>query len=443
MMVRKHQAVTRRHACTRRVVGAVAGVAVVAALATAASARADTIRDWNRHALEALANAPAAPVPGAGQTPPVSQLHLAMVQGAVYDAVNAIDRGHRAYIAGLPRASRSASKDAAAATAAHDVLAGLVPAPVRDRLDALYAASVTGVPAGSSRDRGIAAGAAAARAMLAARSNDGRFGPFTFTPGMQAGQWRPTPPAFISDPFAWVGNVRPFLLRSSSQLRTRGPLALTSKAYAREFNEVKALGAATGSTRTPEQTALALLYTENPVALWNRTFRAVADARGLDQVDEARLFAMLNLAGADGLISCWNDKAYYSFWRPHTAIQLADSDGNPRTVADPDWASLVPAPPYPEHPSGYNCVSAAILRTAKHFFETNRLSFVVHSNASNADRAYERVSDAIGEVVDARVFEGIHFRTADEQGAQIGREVARWLDDHFFQSVDDRDHDDD
>jgi hypothetical protein len=428
---------TNAHASRRRVAGA---LAALAALAIAAPAHADTVRDWNAHAVEALANAPKASVPGAGQTPPVSELHLAMVQGAVYDAVNAIDRGHRPYIAGLPRAARSASKGAAAATAAHHVLVGLepaLPAAVRDRLDALYASSLTSVPAGPGRDAGIRAGEAAARAMLAKRSTDRRFPstPFSFTLGTKPGQWRPTPTTFANDPFAWVAKVQPFLLRNAAQVRTRGPKPLKSKAYAREFNEVKALGAETSATRTPRQTRLALFYTEHPVVLWNRTFRDVAQARGLNQADEARLFAMLNLAGADGLIGCWDDKAHYSFWRPITAIRLADSDGNPRTTADANWNSLIAAPPYPEHPSGYNCISASILRTANRFFGTDKLRFSVHSNASDADRSYKRISDAIGEVVDARVFEGIHFRTADEQAAQIGAKVARWLDGHFFQEV--------
>jgi hypothetical protein len=421
---------SRRHA-----IAAVAVLAASAALAAAAPARAEMVRNWNTYALDALANPPGATVPGAGQTPPVSQLHLAMVQGAVYDAVNAIDGGHRPYLAGLPIASRSASKDAAAGTAAHDVLVGLVPAlpgAVRERIHALYAASLAGVPAGRRRDDGIAAGAAAARAMLAERLNDGRFVPFSFTVGTEPGEWRPTPPAFLNDPFAWVANVRPFLLHTASQVRTRGPLDLGTRAYAREFSEVKALGAATGSTRTPEQSALALFYTDNPVVLWNRTFRAVAEARGLGSADEARLFAMLNLAGADALIGCWNDKAHRPFWRPLTAIRLAEDDGNARTAADLAWTSLVPSPPYPDHPSGYNCVTAAYLHAARHFFGTDRLRLAVHSNASNADRAYERLSHAIDDVIDARVLLGIHFRTADEQAARLGRTVANWLDDHFF-----------
>ena len=210
------------------------------------------MREWNLHAANALINAPTAPIPGAGQTPPVSELHLAMVQGAVYDAVNAIDGGHQPYLAGLPPASPSASQEAAVATAAHDVLVGLgiglvppLPQVVRDRLDALYADALADIPDGAAKTGGIAAGAAAAAAMLEARATDGRYVPFSFTVGDDAGQWRPTPPGFVNDPFAWVARVEPFLLQSPSQFRTKGPHALTSGAYAREYNEVKELGGPT------------------------------------------------------------------------------------------------------------------------------------------------------------------------------------------------------
>jgi hypothetical protein len=440
-----------------RLVGAIAlpiAVLVSPAWVKQESTGTDTVRDWNLIAVNALANAanpvnapagaanPPLAAPCAAEFPTVAALHLAMVQGAVYDAVNAIDRGHQPYLTGLPPAPPSASTDAAAATAAHDVLVGLrtvppVPSlcqPVRDQIDALYASSLAGI-SGSGKAAGIAAGAAAAKAMLDARTGDGRFVPFSFTPGDKPGQWRPT--ASGSDPFAWVGNVRPFLLQSPSQLRTKGPNALTSSAYAEEFAEVKALGSnSPTSARSPEQTAVALFYTERPDVLWNRTFRAIAEGKRLTLADEARLFAMLNTAGADGLISCWNDKAYWSFWRPVTAIRLADDDGNPATVADPNWSPLITNPPYPDHPSGYTCISSAFLHTAEAFFGRKKAEFTVHSNVTNVDRNYNRFKDAVKDVVDARVWEGIHFRTADVQAdKQIGKRVARWLDKHYFQPV--------
>ncbi len=405
----------------------------------------DTVREWNLHAANALINATTAPIPGAGQTPPVSELHLAMVQGAVYDAVNSIDRGHRPYLTGLPPASRSASQEAAVATAAHDVLVGLgigpvppLPQVVRDRLDALYADALAEIPDGAAKAGGVAAGAAAAAAMLDARATDGRYVPFSFTVGDDPGQWRPTPPGLVNDPFAWVARVEPFLLRSPSQFRTNGPRALTSRAYAREYNEVKELGGPTlGSPRSAEQEAVAQFYTVNPVELFNRTFRAISEAEGLTLAEEARLFAMLNMAGADAVINCWDDKAFWSFWRPITAIHEGDDDSNPRTVGDSDWTPLIATPPYPDHSSGYNCATSSYMHTAKAFFGRKIPFSVVRIAPGVADvtRTYKRFTDVVDDTIDARVYQGIHFRAADVQGAGIGRHVAHWLDKHYFEPV--------
>ena len=405
---------------------------------------ADTVEEWNHHAMDALVNAPTASVPGAGQAPPVSALHLAMVQGAVYDAVNSIDGGHQPYLAEVPPASDSASKKAAVATAARDVLVGLVPPlpdVVRERLDDLRAAELAGIPGGAAKiDKGIAAGAAAADAMLEARADDGRYGSFRFTPGTEAGQWRPwdtVPPGSVNDPNAWVAEVTPFVIESPSQFRTQGPHALTSDAYTTEYNEVKALGTAS-SPRTAEQEAVAQFYTVNPVELFNRTFRTIAADRGLTLVDEARLFAMLNVAGADGLINCWDEKAHWSNWRPITAIREGDNDGNPSTVGDAGWTPLINTPPYPDHTSGYNCFTGAVMHTAKAFFGTKKVAFTVAKtpNASAVKRDYEQFTDVVDDTIDARVYQGIHFRAADVQGAEIGKDVAHWLEEHYFQPVD-------
>ncbi len=432
-------------------------VALIALLALAAaplaSARtptppqsSDTVREWNLNAVNALVNSPTAPIPGAGQPPQASELHLAMVQGAVYDAVNAIDGGHQPYLTGLPPASPSASQEAAVATAAHDVLdglgIGLVPplAPVvRDRLDALYAEALADIPDGPAKTGGIAAGAAAAAAMLETRATDGRYVPFSFSVGDDAGAWRPTPPGFANDPFAWVARVEPFLLHGPSQFRTKGPHALTSHAYAREYNEVKKLGGPTlGSPRSAGQEAVAQFYTVNPVELFNRTFRTISEDRGLTLVEEARLFATLNLAGADAFINCWDDKALWSFWRPITAIHEGDDDGNPGTTGDSDWTPLLATPPYPDHPSGYNCVTSAYMHTAKAFFDRKKLAFSVVRvvpGVPDVTRTYRRFTDVIDDTIDARVYLGIHFRTADVQGAGIGKDVAHWLDKRYFEQV--------
>ncbi len=262
-----------------------------------------------------------------------------MVQGAVYDAVNAIDGGHLSYLAGLPPVSPSASPEAAVATAAHHVLVGSVSGscgvaaggPRSTRRP--YADALAGIPDGDAKSDGIAAAAAAAATMLAARATDGRYVPFSFAAvTVPASGVRP---GSGNDAFAWVAGVEPFLLESSSQFRTKGPHALTSDAYAKEYNEVKELGGpdTPDSLRTEEQSAVARFYTVHPVELFNRTFRVIAEDRGLRLVEEARLFAMVNMAGADGLISCWNDKVFRSFWRTITAIDEGDNDGNSETVA--------------------------------------------------------------------------------------------------------------
>jgi hypothetical protein len=428
----------------------VAAVAVPAASPSlggpvgASPANSGTVRDWNRYALEALANPPTAPIPGAGQTAPVSAQHMAIVQGAVYDAVNSIDRSHQPYLPGLPAASPSASLDAAVATAAHHVLIGLgrgpvpaLPQGVRDRLDDLYADELLGIPDGPAETAGVAAGAAAATAMLEDRDGDGRYVPFSFIVGDDPGEWRPT--AGVNDPFAWVARVEPFVLRSRFQFESKGPRKLSSAAYAKEYNEVKRLGAV-DSVRSPKQETIAQFFTNNvsPVELFNRTFRTISERKHLSLVEDARLFAMVNLATADSLINCWSDKDRFSFWRPITAIQQGNNDGNRKTVGDPAWTPLQATPPYPDHTSGYNCVSGAMMYTAKAFFGRDKLRFDVVrivAGVPNVTRSYKRFTDVVDDTIEARVLQGLHFRSADVQGARMGQNVAHWLNKHFFRPV--------
>jgi PAP2 superfamily len=270
--------------------------------------------------------------------------------------------------------------------------------------------------------------------MIAARTDDGRFGSFRFAVGFEPGVWRPVLPAFVNDPNAWLKDVKPFLIRGPSQFRSDGPLALTSRKYAREFTEVKSLGSATSTTRTADQTLAARYWAENPPATWSRIFRTLAAQEGLTLVKNARLFAMLYLTAADALISVWDDKAYWSFWRPITAIQEADTDGNSRTEPDAAWLPLIATPPYPEHPSGHTGLSGSIVKTLQQFFGTDKAAWSDTNNAG-LTRSFTRFSHAIDEIIDARVWSGIHFRTADEQGARIGRQVARWRSTHYFRPV--------
>jgi hypothetical protein len=282
--------------------------------------------------------------------------------------------------------------------------------------------------------------------MLMLRADDGRYPavPFTFAVGDEAGEWRPT--NVVNDPFAWVARVDPFLLENAAQVRTKGPHSLKSGAYTTEYNEVKDYGGngtTTPTLRTPEQTAMARFFAVNPVELFNRTFRGIAGAEGLSVAEQARLFAMLNMAGADALIGCWDDKAFWNFWRPVTAIQLGDDDGNPRTAGDTGWTPFVAMTPvaatrpYPDHPSGYNCVTGGFMHTAEAFFGRGKFAFSLTATVLGAPvtRNYERFTDVLGDTIDARVFLGIHFRAPDVQGAELGKDVAHVLDKNYFQPV--------
>jgi hypothetical protein len=326
-------AMTTRYARRAGILAAVTALLAVAA----APARADTVSEWNLNATNAL-------IVGAAQPPQVSVPHLAMVHGAVYDAVNAIDRGHEGYLLSARVATPSDSKEAAAATAAYRVLVHLVPAQ-KMALDRLYAASLSEIPEGSPKKRGVAVGDAAAAAMMAARTDDGRFGSFRFAIGSGPGEWRPVLPMFVNDPAAWLKDVTPFLVRSPSQFRSQGPLPLASRQYAREFEEVKAFGAAESHVRSERQELAAKYWAENPPATWSRIFRTLSAQQGLSLVDSARFFAMLYMTSADALISVWDGKAHWSSWRPITAIRQADADGNPRTEPDSGWLPLIATPP--------------------------------------------------------------------------------------------------
>jgi hypothetical protein len=371
-------------------------------------------------------------------TPPVASLHIAMVELAMYDAVNAIDRTREPYLRGLPRASRTASKSAAAATAAYKVLVGFQP-PLADNIKAnlkvLYDATLATIPDGRRENAGIRIGNAVAAKMLAKRANDGRYVPYSFTASTAVGKWRPELPLFISDPFAWVSNVKPFTLRRPSQFRTKGPYGLGSAPYAAEFNEVKALGGMV-SSRTPEQTALGMFYSINPIPMMHRAFRDIAVAKNLSITRAARLFGMLSSASADALIGCWDDKDHWKFWRPITAIHEAANDGNPATTADANWAPLLPTPPYPDHPSGYNCFTGAMMYAGRAFFGDN-VGISLTSPATMTTRTYSRFTAVLTDTINARIYLGFHFRNPDVQGARLGRNVAKWVADHYFERVDD------
>jgi hypothetical protein len=430
---------------------AIAALTTVA-FAAPAAAQASEVTNWNRIATNTLGALPAP----AGGAAPAMQINMAMTQGAVYDAVNAIERRHRPYLL-RTRFPRKASKDAAVATAAYRVLSDIVatvpesiPFPNRpDLLAALatdYATSLAALPDTRRRSRGIAAGNTAADAMITARQGDGRFGPSPWVPNFDPGHWQPllnTDGTQMLDPTPWVGGVRPFLIRSSSQFRTDGPQALTSAAWAREFNEVKALGSVDSTARTPEQTHIALFWQSNVPPTWNAVARDLADDPNdaVDLADSALLFAMMNLSGADAAINCWNDKYYWDFWRPWQAIREADRDHNAATEPDGSWTALLTAP-YPEHPSGHLCLDGASLGVLRMFFDTDNVRFNVTSARFLGEiRSFDRFSDALDEITEARIWAGLHYRTADVQARKLGRKVARYMAKHYFQPLDDHDHD--
>jgi hypothetical protein len=415
------------------------------ALASPTVARANAVIDWNNIAVSTLLAFP----PLAGGAPPAQQISMAMTQGAVYDVVNAIEPRHQPYLL-TTQFPATASKEAAVATAGYMVLSNIVqtvpesiPFPNRtalqDSLDAAYAASLDAIPDGEAKTQGIAAGTAAAGVMITARQDDGRFGPSPWVPNYDPGHWQPllnpdgTPQL---DPTAWVANVQPFLIQSPSQFRTDGPNALTSAEYAQDFNEVKALGRFDSQTRTPEQTHIALFWQSagGHVRVWNEVARNLVDQYAIDFGDSALLFAMLNLSAADSAINCWNDKYYWDFWRPWTAIQRADEDGNPATGADPTWTALLTAP-YPEHPSGHLAGDGAQLEVLQRFFG-DRTGFDATSARFPGElRHFDRFSLALREIIAARIWAGLHFRTADVQAQILGRKVVHYMEKHYFQPL--------
>lgn len=415
----------------------VAASLLIPATSVSAAEPNDMVLEWNLNAVNTIGNPGTASPPGLGQPPPLSPLHIGMVHGAIYDAVMAIVDTHEPLLGGLDGPA-DASQAAAVAAAARGVLLGITPdtsTTVEASINAMYASSLSRIPDGPTEAAGIAVGEAAAAAMLADRTGDGRFGTYAFPVGDEPGEWQLVPP-LNANSFGWVSLVRPFILRSPDQFRIGAPYPLDSPEYAAEFNEVKMLGGAS-SVRTPAQAALATWASANPVPAINRALREIAVARGLSTSQQARLFAMTTIATADALIACWENKDHWLFWRPQTAIQQADSDGNPATVADPTWTSLIPTPGYPDPPSGFNCVVASAMWAARGFFGTNSMTFSLTSvGATPITRHYRQFSGPIKDAIEGRILVGLHFRRADVQGAWLGKKVATWLTHHAFGPAD-------
>ncbi len=418
-------------------------IVLLGLLGGVAPASADAVVDWNEITVQAAT---------VGRPGPIAIVDIALVQVAVHDAVQALDRQYEPYHAEIdtgPGARSRGRRSAAIAAAAHDVLIGMYPAQAAT-LDTAYFNYLA--DKGLGGDSGILVGQQVAARILPLRRVNPNPLPPPFVGATAIGVWRPTPsllgnppspPPFSPMATPWMADFDPFTLTSPTRFRASPPPALTSDRYTRDYNEVKELGSLTGSKRTAEQTDLAYFYVETAPVLWNRALRGIATRYLHDSGDTARLFALANLATADSLISSWDSKRHFAVWRPVTAIQEGDADGNPATAGDPSWQPLINTPNYPDYTSGANVVTGAMTRTLQLFFGTDRLTFDVESLAPQAVqkvRRYHRFSDAARDVVDARILLGIHFRFADVAARTQGRQVADWTYNHFLLPLGQRDY---
>jgi hypothetical protein len=438
-------------------------LASTAHAARGGSAGADAVIAWNANAGEAAIAACISPI----EDPLHESRMYAMTHVAIHDALNAIDRRSHPY-AWDGRAKRRTSPDAAVAGAARDVLVALLneitdPFPPEcgiagvASVEADYEAALGAIPDGRAKTRGIEVGQAAAAAILAGRAADGSDTPLIVTDyeqGTAPGEWRFTPGFDFAFAPGWA-DVTPFVLRDSSQFRPGPPYALTQRKYTADFNEVKRLGGdgiTTPSERTADQTEIARFWLESSPLQWNRIARSVAARAGLDLWESARLFALLNLALADGYIGTFETKFQaYNYWRPVTAIQLADTDGNPDTDADPNWTPLAPTPPIPDYDSGHSVEGGAAAQVLKRFFGTDRVRFETCSltlppgstcgDPTPVFRSYSSFSQAREENGLSRILVGYHFRKAVKEGIDHGRKIGNRAVNRFLRPVrHDHDH---
>ncbi len=395
----------------------------------------DPIAAWNEISEKAVKTA--------GHAPPVAALDFAIVHLAIYDAVESIDRRYEPYHAFVPGATGSLS--AAAAKAGHDVLVGLFPLQ-KLTLDSAYTnfLAANGI---DPFDPGIAVGAQAAADILTLRSNDGRFplNPPPFIGSMAIGQWRPTPSLLPGPPpplapglTPWVATVTPFTMNSNSQFRVDPPPDLSSDVWTADYNEVMAVGSLTSTIRTPEQTEIGYFWADSGPVLWQNALRYISRNYLNDIGDSARMYALAEASLADTQIACWDTKYFYNFWRPVTAIRAGG--GNPALVADPAWQPLINTPNFPEYTSGHASTSGAISHVLRLFFGTDELNFqmtTTNPNALQKTRAFTSFSQAEDEVVNARVYVGIHYRNSDTTARAQGLRVANWVFKNYFRPIGD------
>ena len=403
------------------------------------TATADDVTHWNEVAADAALTC--------GITPALNPLHesrmYALVHLAGHDALNAIDRRSRPYVLDT-QVGAGASTRAAVAAAARDVMVVLlnqvsspfdcsVAVPI---VEAAYTTALNSIPNSAAKSAGLAVGQAAAAAILGLRADDGSDTPlldFAYPQGTEPGEYRFTPGSnFVFAP-GWA-NVTPFVLQHASQFRPgQPPFPIKSRKYTADYNEVKSLGAMIGSARTVDETEIALFWVESSPLQWNRIARTVSMARGLDLWENARLFSLLNMALADGYIGSFEAKNYYNFWRPVTAIQDGDVDGNPDTVGDPSWLPLVPTPPITDYDSGHSVEGGAASEVLREFFGTDDIAFSTCSmtlpagstctDATPVFRSFASFSQAAEENGRSRILVGFHFRHAVEEGIKHGVKI--------------------
>ena len=385
-------------------------------------ANADVVTDWNTAALNAIR--------GGSTAPPIASRRLAILHVSIYDAVNGIARTNEPFLV-QSSAPSSASREAAASAAAHQALVNLFPAAASS-FDALHAAILAAIPNGPQKTAGIVWGEFVANQILAARANDGSDALVPPPDGSGPGVWVPTPPAFSPYLLPQWGFVVPFGMSSSSQFRPPGPPSLDSDQYAADYNEVKELGAALGSTRTAEQTQIALFWadgagTATPPGHWNSIAQIIAAGQGNTLEENARLFALLNIAMADAAICAWDAKYAFHFWRPVTAINFAEPELN--------WASFIVTPPFPDYVSGHSTFSGAAATVLALFYGTEDLPFTTGSDfLPGVYRSFPTCLDAAEEAAVSRLYGGIHFRSANEDGLLAGISISEWTDTHYLQS---------
>ena len=418
-----------------------------------ASAAGNAVSDWNSIAVQATVTA--------GHNGPVQSRTLAIVHAAIHDALNAIDSRYQRY-AFTGHAPTGTSADAAVAAAARDALTGAISAgalpfggfgtPAQQatavgQVNAAYATALAGITDGTAKNNGIAIGQAAAAAVLALRSADHATDLVPYTPGTQPGDWQPTPNPMPFDPPAaadrlpavlpgW-GRVITFVLKRSTQFSPDGPPRLSGRRYARDYNEVKAIGAQNSATRTAEQSSIARFWYESSPAGWSRIGRVVAESRGLNLWDTARLLALLNLAMADGFIAGFQTKYEVNFWRPVTAIRAGDTDGNDATVADPAWSTFLNTPAIPDYTSTHSVLGGAAAEVLRRFFGSDHVPFTTTSGVPFAGitRSFRSFSEAASENGDSRVYAGIHFRSAVEDGIKQGNKVGGFVFTHALRPL--------